>query len=191
MGILDSLRRYLVGTAPNGQPVQYRNVDPPPMLDVAGLGVETLWRTQPYLRTVVTFLARNIAQLGLHSFERVSDTDRRRVHDDTLPRLLSAPNGRMTSYELVYTLVADLALYDEAFWWVGRDTNTPSGWSLQPIPPAWVTQRGGTSVFQVEWYDILPPGGQKAQRVNADDLLVFRGWNPDDLAYGSSPVAAL
>jgi hypothetical protein len=33
-----------------------------------------MWATQPHLRTVVSFVARNIAQLGLHSFERLGET---------------------------------------------------------------------------------------------------------------------
>ena len=192
MGLLDRFRRSLASTAPNGAPVHYRHFsEATPYPEVLGMSVESLWKTQPYLRTVVTFLARNIAQLGLHTFQRVSDTDRQRVHDDPLAKLISAPNRQMTSYELVYSLVADLALYDEAFWWIGKDSETPSGWAVQPIPPSWVTERGGGTVFTPGWYDIIPPEGRKAERVPADEFLVFRGWCPDDLTRGSSPVSAL
>ena len=62
---------------------------------VAGLGSEwtvaELWRTQPHLRTVVTFLARNIAQCGLHIFERVDETDRRRSRVNPLAQALADP----------------------------------------------------------------------------------------------------
>jgi hypothetical protein len=44
----------------------------------------TIWKTQPHVRTVVGFLARNIAQIGLHAFERTSDTDRKRLTDHPL-----------------------------------------------------------------------------------------------------------
>ena len=40
-----------------------------------------LYRSQPYLLAVVDFLARNIAQLGIHVYERLSDTDRVRSTD--------------------------------------------------------------------------------------------------------------
>ena len=189
MGIFDRFRRLVPAQAPNGQPVYYRHfADSDSVLD---LDAEELWRTQPYLRTVVTFLARNIAQLGLHAFERVSDTDRRRVLDDPLARVLSRPNPRQTTYELVYALVADLALYDEAFWWVGVDADSDSGWTIQPLPPSWVVARGGGSLFDVEWYDVQPAAARKPLRVPAKEILTFRGWNPGDLHAGSSPVVAL
>lgn len=191
MGFLDRFRRNLPAEAPNGEPVHYRQFGPASTIDVLGLSVEDLWRTQPYLRTVVTFLARNIAQLGVHSFERVSDTDRRRVHDSTLPRLLRRPNDRMTTYELIFSLVADMALYDEALWLVQPDAEAESGWSIMPIPPAWVTARGGGSAFGADWYDVLPPGGQRASRIPASEMLIFRGWNPNGPTHGSSPVDAL
>jgi HK97 family phage portal protein len=191
VGLLDRLFRSRPAVAPNGQPVYYRHYPEHADVDVLGLTVEELWRTQPYLRTVVTFLARNIAQLGLHTFERVSDDDRRRVKDDPLAVLLSRPNPRQTSYELVFSLVADLALYDEALWWVGEDGDAESGWVIQPIPPSWVTGRGGNSLFETGWYDIQSPAIKKPLRVPADQLLVFHGWNPDDLATGSTPVSAL
>lgn len=200
MGLLDRFRRLVPAVAPNGQPVVYRRFSDVADSAVLNLSVEELWRTQPYLRTVVTFLARNIAQLGLQSFERVSETDRRRNRDDALPLLLSNPNGRLTAYELVYGLVADLALYDEAIWWVQPDPASASGWAIQPIPPSWVTARGGGSLFEVAWYDVSPnagfsdplaPGSVQSQRINANDLLVFKGWNPDDMTSGSSPVDAL
>jgi hypothetical protein len=40
-----------------------------------------IYRTQPAVRTVVDFLARNVGQLSLHTFKRVSETDRKRLRD--------------------------------------------------------------------------------------------------------------
>lgn len=86
------------------------------MAMIQGQTEAELFKTQPHLRTVITFLARNVAQVGLKEFERVSDTDRQRVTDDVLINLLKQPNGTMTGYELLRQLVADLALYDNAYW---------------------------------------------------------------------------
>ena len=86
------------------------------MAMIQGQTEAELFKTQPHLRTVITFLARNVAQVGLKEFERVSDTDRQRVTDDVLINLLKQPNGTMTGYELMRQLVADLALYDNAYW---------------------------------------------------------------------------
>lgn len=157
---------------------------------VEGQSVEQLWRTQPYLRTVVTFLARNIAQLGLHTFVRIGETDRRRLRDDPVAALLGAPNPQQTSYELVYGLVADLALYDIAYWALAESPDRASGWLLRPISPSWVVGSGGGTLFAPDWYDVQPPNGLKA-RLPADQMLVFHGWNPGRPATGSSPVAAL
>jgi len=71
----------LRGTTPGMGDIQFTQAN---VSRVLGQSVEQLWREQPYLRTVVTFLARNIAQLGVHTFERVSETDRRRNRSDPM-----------------------------------------------------------------------------------------------------------
>jgi HK97 family phage portal protein len=158
---------------------------------VLGMPIDELWRTQPYLRTVVTFLARNVAQLGVHVFERVSDTDRRRLRDDSAARLLSRPNADTTTYELIFGLVADLALYDEAFWLLAPDVDAPSGWTLTALSPAWITARGGGSVFTPGWVEFTPPGKVRPTRIDLPDLVWFHGWNPGSPTSSSSPVEAL
>src|SRR5690625_7751541 len=72
--------------APNGQPVTYQwhGLDMDPM----DLSAEDLYRQQPYLRMVISFVSRNIAQIGLNTYERVSDTDRKRVRDGAVAGLL-------------------------------------------------------------------------------------------------------
>ena len=50
---------------------------------------EAIWRAQGAVRTVVDFLARNIASLSPKLYERVSDTDRTRITDHPLADLLS------------------------------------------------------------------------------------------------------
>lgn len=175
-------------TAPNGQPVEY---DTAAIRQLMGMNLEDLWRTQPHLRTVVSFLARNIAQCGLHTFERVSDTDRVRDHDSVTARTLAAPNETMTTYDLVTSLVADTALYDIAYWWVSIDDSRPSGWRIDPIPPSWVVASGGGSRWAPEWYDVQADKRKSVQRIKASEMVVFPGWNPGSPGTGSSPVDAL
>ena len=62
---------------------------------------EAIWRTQGAVRTVIDFLARNIASLSPKLYERVSDTDRTRITDHPLADLLSSPNPRTTRYRLL------------------------------------------------------------------------------------------
>lgn len=192
MGFLDMFRRnsglHFPAVAPNGVPVEY---DMKAVQQLLGLSLEDLWRSQPHLRTVVGFLARNIAQLGLPSFERVSETDRKRSRDSVSAKLLSAPNETMTRYNLIYALVADRALYDIAYWWVTVDADRPSGWRIDPIPPSWVINSGGGSRYSPAWYDVQADKKKAAQRIPASELIVFPGWNPGHPNSGSSPVEAL
>lgn len=163
----------------------------PSMARVLGMSVEDLFRSQPHLRTVVDFLQRNIAQLGLHSFQRVSETDRQRLRDDPIALLLGRPNNHQTTYELVEALIGDLALYGEAFWWVTESAEAPSGWSIETMSPGWVIARGGGSVFTVDWVKFANPKNGTVTKVPMEQLLWFKGWNPAEPRHASSPVEAL
>lgn len=85
---------------------------PPPTWQVSGGALDLygaqnqtyldIYRSQPNVRTCVDFLARNIAQLGLHAFHRVSDTDRERLPPDhPVPFLLEHPNPSTTRYRVL------------------------------------------------------------------------------------------
>jgi HK97 family phage portal protein len=152
---------------------------------IMGMSPGDMWRTQPYLRTVVTFLARNIAQLGLHSFQRLGENDRKRLRDG-VAEPLARPNRATTSYELVFGLVADLALHDVAYWLLSDDPDQ----RISRLPVPWVTPRGGDHLGP-EWYEVRSNDKGESVKVPADSVLAFHGWHPGTLATGSSPVAAL
>ena len=102
-----------------------------------------LYREQPNIRTCVDFLARNVAQLGLHVFRRVSDTDRLRLTDHPLPVLLEQPlppAAKVTRYRLIEALMADLGVYFNAYWLKLRQGSTLTG--LLRLPPMYVTVWG-------------------------------------------------
>jgi HK97 family phage portal protein len=152
---------------------------------IMGMSPGDMWRTQPYLRTVVTFLARNIAQCSLQSFQRVTDTDRRRLHDG-VAEVFARPNSSTTAYELVYSLVADLALYDVGYWLMSEDPAAP----LARLPYGWVTPQGGDT-FGPKEYQVRTNDRGESVIIPADQVLAFHGWNPGNLRTGSSPVHAL
>lgn len=157
---------------------------------ILGVSPETMFRTQPQLRTVLSFVSRNVAHLGLKAYERTSDTDRRRLRDDPLALLLKQPNSTMTMFELLETLASDLGLYDIAYWLIVESPKTPSGWEIRPIPPSWVMSRESSDAFTVEKYVIVTPGGTRSE-VLAEDMLVFHGWNPGRPKDGTSPIETL
>ncbi|MCJ7529814.1 MAG: phage portal protein [Anaerolineales bacterium] len=147
----------------------------------------TLYRTQPNIRTCVDFLARNIAQLGLHVFRRVSDTDRQRLTDHLLALRLSLPlpaDMKVTRYRLMEALMSDMGIYFNAYWLKLRQDGELSG--LLRIPPIYVAVLGS----------LIPKGyelnlGGAPIPLMPNDLVHFRGFNPENAVLGLSPMETL
>jgi HK97 family phage portal protein/HK97 family phage prohead protease len=152
-----------------------------------GLAVEyaAIWRTQPQIRTVVEFLARNIAHLGLQTFRRVSDTDRERVTDHDVPRLLGRPNPGTTPYRYVHSLVSDVGIYDNA---LHAKVKTGGRRALVRLDPRRVLPIGDNP-FWPDGYRLLGTRGQRD--IDADQVIHFRGYNPEDARWGCSPIESL
>lgn len=159
------------------------------LLNPSELTVAQLWKSQPHFRTVVTFLARNIAQLGLHSFERVDQNDRRRDRTSVLAQTLRDVDGHMTSYELKFALVGDLALYDRAYWWAAPSSDTASGWMLRRLPPSWV-EPIMANPWEVDRYRVFVGGGAPME-LPAENVLAFPGFAPGKMSGASPTVDAL
>jgi HK97 family phage portal protein len=144
-----------------------------------------LYRVQPNVRTCVDFLARNIAQLGLHVFERVSETDRRRLRDHPLAQLIERPlpaEFKVTRYRLVESLMGGLGVYFNAFWLKVKGPQT----GLLRIPPPYVTVQGG----------LVPTGyevsvGGRLLEIAPDEMVHFRGYNAENAILGLSPLETL
>lgn len=156
-------------------------------LNLSSATASQMWRTQPHLRTVVSFLARNIAQLGVHSFERQGETDRVRDRTSAIAQAFRRPNDDMTAFDLTFALVGDLALYDVAYWHVSNDGDR---WLLRRLPPAWVTveQR---DVFRAKAYTVLSPKGDNRVVLPASEVLAFTGYHPTNPAKGSPTIDSL
>ena len=146
-----------------------------------------LYREQPNIRTCVDFLARNVAQLGLHVFRRVSDTDRLRLTDHPLPVLLDQPlppAAKITRYRLIEALMADLGVYFNAYWLKLRQGSTLTG--LLRLPPMYVTVWGSL----VPALYRLTLGG-KYWELQPDEVVHFRGYNAENPIMGLSPLETL
>jgi HK97 family phage portal protein len=145
----------------------------------------SIWKSQGAVRTVVDFLGRNIASLGLHQFRRVSDTDRERITDSGLIKLLNQPNPGTTRYRLLDALVRDLGIFDRAYWAKMAGKDRPY---LLRLPPAMVTPVGDSWL----WPEAFEFRGSKGKRVfKADEIVHFRGYSPDGDLGGQPPIEAL
>lgn len=148
----------------------------------------TLYRTQPNVRTCVDFLARNIAQLGLHVFRRVSETDRIRLRDHPLTRVIEAPlpaEFKVTRYRLMESLMSDLGVYFNAYWLKIRIPGTQLG--LLRIPPPYMEVTGGLVPTSYK----VTINGREPQTFQPDQIVHFRGYNAESSIIGLSPLETL
>lgn len=156
--------------------------------DQVSLEYAAIWRTQPQVRTVTSFLARNIAQIGLHTFRRVSETDRERARDHPLGVLLDQPTPHTTQYRFLNALVMDMAIYDNAICVkLVPDQGGPR--ALQRVDPRRVTLIGDNP-FDPDAYE-LRGNSNRNRQIPAAQVVHWRGYNPDDSRWGSSPMEAL
>lgn len=175
-GRLQSLDRFAVPSRPLPASIT---------LDDQSWSYAQLYRSQPQLRTVVNFLGRNIAQLGLHLYKRISDTDRERVTDHPLALLYRKPSPWTTPYRLINDLVCDLAIYDRAFWLKVSDG---ADRSLVRLDPRKVVLRGDNP-FVAEGFRYMAAAGYKD--FPRDQVVHFHGYSPEDHRDGCSPIDAL
>jgi HK97 family phage portal protein len=142
-----------------------------------------IYASQPSIRTCVDFLARNIAQLGFFVYRRVSDTDRLRLVDHELAQWLAKPNPFTTQYRLFESLVADLALYFNAYWLKIR---LPDRIGLVRLPPPTMRVEGALLPTQFIW----TVGAQNIP-IDPSEIVYFNGYNALNALMGLSPIETL
>ena len=160
-------------------------------VNVASMDAAELYRTQPNLRAVVSFLADNAAQVPIKVYERASDTDRPRVHDSPAALLLSQPNPDMTAYEFKRWMYTDLLLYERFLTLIVPSKETNSGWELRPIPAPWIQSYKGASPFAPESIVIGTNQGTAPIEVPANKFILFHGYDPTDPMRQYSRISAL
>ena len=157
-----------------------------PMYDQFNYDYATLYKQQPNIRTCVDFLARNIAQLGLHVFRRVSDSDRVRLIDHPLAQLLNHPlpaDFKVTYYRLIESLMGDLGVYFNAYW---LKVKAGEAFGLLRIPPSLVYVYGGLTPTRYE-----TTFGGTLKEFAPNEIVHFRGYNAEDPISGLSPLETL
>lgn len=158
---------------------------------VNGMSAAELYRTQPALRAVVSFLADNIAGLPVKCYVRESDTDRRRDTESDLALLISRPSADVTTHELMRAIATDYFIYFSALVVALPDESAPSGWELRHIPWSWVQDVVTTDGFEPSSYVVANPSTGGRAEIPAEDCIRFYGYDPDGTLGASSPVEAL
>lgn len=148
-------------------------------------GYAAIYRNQSEVRVVIEFLSRNVAQLGVHLYELVSDTDRRRDRDHASIRVLERPNPFTTRYRLIEGTVQDLAIFAHAFWIKVRERGQLT--TLVHVPPERMAVAG--DIFPVA-YQYTTEQGQPITFAPTE-VVHFRYYDPLDRLRGLPPLEAL
>lgn len=178
MGILDKLR-----------PVY--NVEQTVVITgeyVKGMSASKLYETQPALRSVISFLADNVAGLPLKCYVRQPDGGRERDRESALALVLKNPNAWMTGHELIRATVSEYLLHDDSVW-LTIPANTPSGWTIAVIPRDWLSPKTRDGL-EVDYIQVRTPYGGEV-KLQDGDFLRFAGWSPSGSASTSSRIEAL
>ncbi|MGY4543267.1 HK97 family phage portal protein [Arthrobacter sp. UYNi723] len=146
-----------------------------------------IWESHGSVQTVVNFLGRNIGSLGIHLYERVGDTDRQRITDHPLARMMSRPHPRVTRYSFFDTLVRDVAIF-ERYLAVKAKLADGTTRGLIRIPPTMFSPVGGDWMYP-EAFEVKGTKGKKI--IPAEDTFHVLGYSPDGNIGGVSPIESL
>ena len=178
MGILDKLRPVY-----NVEQTVYITPE-----YVKGMSATKLYETQPALRSVISFLADNVAGLPLKCYVRKPDGGRERDRDSSLAKLLKNPNEWSTCHELIRATVSEYLLHDDSLW-LTIPANTPSGWTVAVIPHDWLSPKTRDGL-EVDYIKVRTPYNGDTV-LKPEDYIRFVGWSPYGSASSSSRIGAL
>nr|WP_231699162.1 phage portal protein [Corynebacterium lujinxingii] len=155
------------------------------------MSAEQLWHQQPHLRTVTSFIARMVATVSLHVYEREDDGSRVRVRDSYVTELVKKPNHHETFYRFLYGSVMDLCLYDEFIWLLDDDPARGDRFHLYRIPPNWVVEKKWSDPWTLEWLGLADSRTRRPLWIEGERVIRFAGYSPDSVRSGASPIDAL
>lgn len=162
-------------------------VDPGYSLLEGSFDPRDVWKEQPSVRKVVDFIARGHAPIPRNLYERVSDTERNRVTDHPVARVLRQPNSTpgMTAYRFWHTILVDYLIYDR--WCVFPEWKPDGELELHRVPARKVRFKtnGLDEVTKVVMYT----DGQRKE-LDASKFILDHGYAHSG-ANGTSPMATL
>ena len=151
-----------------------------------------IYRTQPNVRLVVRFLGRNMAQLGLHGFRKISQSERVPIPSTSdLGQFLKSPTPAspkpVTRHRWIRGIVEDLAIFDTCYLLKLRNPATQRLNAFR-IPPQ-MMRPVGESWLWPEGYELL--GNKERVTYPPDAVVHIFGHNPEDPRQGLSPLESL
>lgn len=152
------------------------------------VNVYDLYREQPHLRTVTTFIARMVATVSLHVYQRAADGGRERVRDGAVAVVMRKPNEHESMFDFMFRSVMDLCLHDEILWYVTTDGDGRP--ILERIPPEWILKRAWDGPWRLERLAIRNKHG-KSVWLDGDNIIRIHGYSPETVRWGVSPIDAL
>lgn len=130
-----------------------------------------LWKTQPSLRKVVSFAARQIASVPWHAFQRVDDTDRQRRQQSPAERLMGRPAPLVTGYQLIRDLATDYMIYDLC-------CAVLADGELVRIPPSMISIKSDMLGRPREVWILTGNGNEDIEITDAPKVMTW-GWHAD------------
>lgn len=163
--------------------------------DVDNMSAGDLWKAQPHLRTVTTFIAEQISSVGIHVYRRLDDDGRARVRKDdavaeaaAFAKLMGRANETELMQDLMEATILDFLLHDEFMWVVSREGVGPA--AVERIMPTQVVKLRWETGTKLKAVDIAAHNGRVVQ-IPADQIIRMHGYSPDTKRFGVSPVEAL
>lgn len=139
-----------------------------------------IYATQPSVRKVVEFVAKNVARVQVQAFKGHQNGTREKLPaDHKLSRLIVHPNDTTTWYRLVHDLVCDWLIYDRFLCLYSPDgrltRQEPEAWAFHPI--------SGTMSAVDGWQSVVAPQSQQVYMAFSDDT---KGYPWFDKGYGDA-----
>lgn len=159
---------------------------------VLGKSPADLYREQPEVRAVVSFIQDAVASTPLKVYKRVDENDRQRDRTSVAARLLASPSDGVTTFESISRLVGDLCLYGACLWHVAPNVQRDAGWTITYIPYAWVQDVYTLDGFTPSAYVVQNPvSGLAPVTIPASDTVRFAAYNPTGGVEAVSPIDSL
>lgn len=146
---------------------------------------EGIYRHSPAVRAVVDFIARNLAQVTARTWRRNGDDDRESLYDHPMAVTLREPNPATTRYAFMYSLAADLLIYDESASLIAQKRDDMV---LARVPPSAVSINGG-QLTKIESFTINLDNATTV--VSPSDVFYVHGYAPDRIHRGLAPLETL